>query len=70
MERISEIRSLYQLVDELPESAFCETNLESMLSPEWEPLREKAKFLLKLLNLTIESPAHYVNKGDGVYHRK
>lgn len=70
-EHISEIRNLFQLVDDLPESAFCDTNLKSMMRPEWEPLRKKAKFLLRLLGLAIESPAHYVdNKGDGVYYRK
>jgi len=68
--QVDDIRKLYCMVMQLPDSAFCDTNLESMDRPEWELLRVKAKELLSLLGWALKAPPEYINKGHGVFHRK
>ncbi|KJY78283.1 hypothetical protein [Vibrio nigripulchritudo] len=63
------IKELKALVDDLPDSAFQDTNLESMLRPKWEPLRVKAAQVLALLNWSVESPSSFHSLGNGVYKR-
>jgi len=63
------IQELKVLVDDLPEIAFQDTNLDSVLRPEWEPLRVKAVQVLALLNWPVESPSSFYSLGNGVYKR-
>ena len=61
---------LLSLVDCIPDSAFRETNLLSMQQPEWQPLRDEAIVLLKLLNWQIQVPQGYVDMGNGLFEKK
>ncbi|MBQ4834797.1 hypothetical protein [Pseudoalteromonas luteoviolacea] len=67
--KIKEIKALFLAVNELTENAFCDTNMESMLHPEWEPLRQNAKLVLNILDWPIEAPQGYYDLGSGVYKR-
>jgi len=61
---------LLGMVDDIPDSAFQETNLLSMQQPQWQPLRDEGIVLLKLLNWKVEIPDGYVYQGDGVFEKK
>lgn len=50
------IMAFREVVDGLPETVFCETNLASMQQSEWQPIREHAQQVLKLLGWPCESP--------------
>lgn len=66
---VHEITELEKLVDTLPETVFRDTNIDSMKQPEWQPLRVKAKLLLKKLNWPDEPPPPFIQHGKGMYRR-
>lgn len=57
-------------LDKLPDSAFRDTNIDSMIQPEWEAPRQEAKSILKQLNWPIEPPPEFHYEGFGVYKRQ
>jgi len=55
-----EIDKLREMANSISDDVVKDTNLESMQQPEWEPLREKARVILKTLSLPIEPPPQTV----------
>jgi len=50
------IDELREMANSLSDDVYQSTNLKSMQQPEWDPLREKAKTILKSLSLPVEPP--------------
>ena len=65
---------IHQLAEDLwalPEDVFSQdTDPGCMARPEWAPLRQRAKRILRELNWPIEPPPPYVYNGRGVYERR